>query len=345
MPSNSQATLLPTHSIELLKSAVSAAAEALRAGQVVALPTETVYGLAANALHAQAVTTIFEVKQRPAMNPLIVHVDGIKMAQDCVSSWPREAEELAASFWPGPLTLVLPAAKVIPREVTAGGTTVGVRWPSHPFIQLVIQACGFPLAAPSANISTELSPTRAAHVLERLGDRIPLIVDGGSCQVGIESTVVDLSVSPPQILRPGMISRASLATVIQGLETVKLSDKDGKPMRSPGAMIRHYSPKTKLMIASWTTDTELKNRLHQAGITPRQAHVIAYSCIPTAVGEFGEISVIPRDAEAFARALYAELHRCDAMESEWIVVEKVPDDPEWKAIADRLERGSVISDF
>src|SRR6185295_13504155 len=185
----------------------------LRAGEIVALPTETVYGLAANALDAVAVKRIFEAKGRPANNPIIVHVADMAMAHRCAREWPDRADQLAKAFWPGPLTLVMPRSKEIPDIVTAGGPTVGIRWPSHPLIQAVIRECDFPLAAPSANPSGSVSPTNAAHVLHDLGDKISLIVDGGQSQVGIESAVVDLSVHPARILRPGMIHRESLAAV------------------------------------------------------------------------------------------------------------------------------------
>jgi L-threonylcarbamoyladenylate synthase len=175
----SKAEVLSTHTAALFQVAVKRAAELLRAGEVVALPTETVYGLAANALDARAVARIFEIKGRPANNPIIVHVASLEMARRCVANWPAAAEKLARAFWPGPLTLVLPRANEIPDIVTASGQTVGVRWPSHPFIQAVIRECGFPLAAPSANPSNQISPTNADHVSKGLGGKIPLIVDGG----------------------------------------------------------------------------------------------------------------------------------------------------------------------
>src|SRR5262249_8694147 len=204
----------PTHTLDLFQAAVQRAAELLRAGKVVALPTETVYGLAANALDRAAVGEIFRIKERPAINPVIVHVADIEMARRCTANWPESADRLAAAFWPGPLTLVLPRGKDIPMIVTADGPTVGIRWPSHPFIQAVIRECGFPLAAPSANLSNHVSPTNAAHVRKQLGNRIQLIVDGGQSQVGIESTVLDLSTSPPRVLRPGMIHETALLAVI-----------------------------------------------------------------------------------------------------------------------------------
>src|SRR5258707_2402260 len=202
MKHQTQAAVLSAHTPELFRAAVHRAAELLRAGEVVALPTETVYGLAANALDARAVARIFEIKGRPAHNPIIVHVAGLELAKRCVADWPPLAERLAHSFWPGPLTLVLPRSKEVPAIVTAEGPTVGVRWPSHHFIQAVIREWGFPLAAPSANLSNRLSPTNAEHVRRTLGHKIRLIVDGGQSHVGIESSVLDLSVSPPRLLRP-----------------------------------------------------------------------------------------------------------------------------------------------
>ena len=212
------AEILSTHTPALFDAAVKRAAELLRAGEVVALPTETVYGLAANAFDEKAVAKIFQIKGRPANNPIIVHIAGVEMAKRCVKAWPNPAEKLARAFWPGPLTLVLPRAREIPGMVTAGGKTVGVRWPGHPFIQAVIRECGFPLAAPSANLSGRVSPTNAEHVRQQLGDKISLIVDGGQSQVGIESTVLDLTVSPLQVLRPGMIHAESLAAVVENIQ-------------------------------------------------------------------------------------------------------------------------------
>jgi L-threonylcarbamoyladenylate synthase len=171
--------ILSTHTPELFRKAALRAAELLRAGEVVALPTETVYGLAANALDETAVAKIFQVKGRPANNPIIVHVASLELANRCVAQFPPVAEKLAKAFWPGPLTLVLSRAETIPGVVTAGGPTVGIRWPAHPFIQAVIRECGFPLAAPSANLSNRVSPTNAGHVRAQLGGKIPLIVDGG----------------------------------------------------------------------------------------------------------------------------------------------------------------------
>jgi L-threonylcarbamoyladenylate synthase len=332
------AEVLPTHTPELFRVAVRRAAEFLRAGEVVALPTETVYGLAASALDTRAVERIFQIKGRPAHNPIIVHVASIGMAKRCVAQWPELADTLAKAFWPGPLTLVLPRAKEIPAIITAGGPTVGVRWPSHPFIQAVIRECNFPLAAPSANPSNRVSPTTAQHVRKYLGGKIRLIVDGGQAQVGIESTVLDISGSPPRLLRPGMIHEGALWAVAGEL-AIGASESSGV-LKSPGLLRTHYSPKAPLVVWSWDNEAELKARSAGRGVGSSKVHIIAHTRIPSGAG-FGRVSVIPRNPVAFARAIYAELHQCDEARAELIVVEALPDAPEWRAIADRLRRASA----
>lgn len=329
--------ILSTNTPELFAAAVKRAAELLRAGEVVALPTETVYGLAANAIDADAVAKIYSIKGRPSHNPIIVHVSDLSMAQHCVTAWPTSAEKLANSFWPGPLTMVLPRSKNIPDIVTAGGVTVGVRWPSHPFIQAVIRECGFPLAAPSANLSNAISPTSAAHVSKQLDGKLPLIVDGGASHVGIESTVIDLSTLRPRVLRPGMIHGESLAAAIgEGVSSENAGDESA-PLRSPGMLRKHYSPKAKLWVLEWSDDEELRSRIsHYAS----RIHVIAHTHIPSAEG-YAEVCVMPRDAAAFARAIYAELHRCDEEGAEVIVVESLPNASDWRGISDRLARAAA----
>jgi L-threonylcarbamoyladenylate synthase len=334
------AEILSTHTPELFQKAVHRAAELLRAGEVVALPTETVYGLAANALDEKAVAKIFQIKGRPSNNPIIVHVAGNEMAKGCVKAFPAIAEKLSKAFWPGPLTMVLPSAEKIPGIVTAGGVTVGIRWPSHPFIQAVIRECGFPLAAPSANLSSRVSPTNAEHVRQQLGGKILLIVDGGQSQVGIESAVLDLTVSPPRILRPGMIHAESLTAVCGGATGDEWQVTEENPLRSPGLLAKHYSPKARLLVLSWRDDADLKSHLAACHISLAACHVIAHTHIPSGE-QFAGVSLIPHDAEAFARALYAELHRCDEAGAGWIVVEAPPDLPEWAGIADRLRRAAA----
>ena len=331
------AEILSTHTPQLFAEAVRAAADRLRSGQVVAIPTETVYGLAANAMNPQAVAEIFSIKGRPAHNPIIVHVVGLEMARQLVAAWPEAAQRCAEEFWPGPLTLVVPSSPRVPAIVTAGGQTVGLRWPSHPFAQALIRECDFPLAAPSANCSEQVSPTCAEHVRQSLGDAIPLIIDGGQCQIGIESTVLDLSNRECRILRPGMIGeepiRRLLADASSGLE-----NSGSFIARSPGQLPRHYSPRARLLVWRWRDDAELRAQLRREGIDESSTHVLAHAQIPKPQDSLQQISVIPSDAEAFARALYSEFRRCDDAGAKTIVIESPPEGSEWIAIHDRLRR-------
>ncbi len=338
MSVQAQAEILPTHTGPLFKTAVKRAADLLRRGELVALPTETVYGLAANAFDTNAVAKIFRIKGRPSNNPIIVHVSSIEMARRCVRKWPTMADKLSASFWPGPLTMVLHRSGNIPDSVTAGGETVGVRWPSHPFIQEVIRECDFPLAAPSANLSNAISPTNASHVQNGLGKQISLIIDGGQSQVGIESTVVDISGPEARLLRPGMIHEESLLAVVGEL-TLGFGDSE-EVLKSPGLLRKHYSPKAKVVLLCWENEHDLRRKLMDRKMELSRTQVIAHSKIPLSA-EFGRVSVIPHDAEAFARAIYAELHHCDESGARFIVVEQLPSGTEWRALADRLSRAAA----
>lgn len=318
--------------------AVSRATELLRRSEVVAVPTETVYGLAANAFDVNAVRRIYEVKGRPDANPIIVHVASMEMARSCVRSWPAKANLLAAAFWPGPLTVVLPKSSALPAIVTAGGDTVGIRWPAHPFMQALIRRCGFPLGAPSANLSNALSPTSAEHVLATLREKIPLVIDAGAANVGIESTVLDLTVTPAKILRSGMISRSQIEAVLQ--EKAVLGEEAGGVLKSPGLLRKHYAPRARLMVTRWRSEAELRSIAGKSGFAPREISVIAHERIPQS-DAFGRVAVIPHDAEAYARALYGELHHCDQSGSRLILVEDVPSGDEWQGIRDRLKRASA----
>ena len=331
------AEVISTETPAHFKQALARAVALLRAGEVVALPTETVYGLAANALDAAAVARIYELKGRPAHNPIIVHVASWELARKCTADWPVAADRLARAFWPGPLTLVLPRSQVIPDVVTAGGNTVGVRWPSHPFMQAVIRECGFPLAAPSANRSNEISPTNAEHVRRSLGDRLKLIVDGGQSAVGIESTVVDVSEAGVRILRPGMIHEESLAAAVGAALSQSAS---GNHLKSPGLLPKHYSPNARVLVLAWRSIEELLRQVAALRIDRSRAVVIAHSCLPGPEG-WASVNVIPHDAEAYARALYAEWHRCDEERAGWIVMEALPETSEWQGLADRLRRAAA----
>lgn len=319
--------------------AVETAARVLQTGGLVAVPTETVYGLAANGLDPGAVTQIFRVKNRPCHNPLILHVADLAMARKLAADWNPTAERLATLFWPGPMTLVVSRAPKIPDSVTAGGSTVAVRWSSHPFLQSLITACGFPLAAPSANLSNRLSPTTARHVREQLGGRIELIVDAGPCQVGIESTVVDTTATPPKILRPGMIHAEAVAAGVATMEPCAARSGGTMP-RSPGQSPRHYAPQARLVVRKWRDDAEFRQVVADLEVDAQQIYVVAHTRIPLHA-QVGGISVVPHDATAYARAIYAELHRCDAEGAAVILLEDVPTSDEWAGIHDRLARASA----
>ena len=311
--------------------ALSQAVELLSQGQLVALPTETVYVLAADARSSEATARIFEAKGRPAGNPLIVHVDSVEMAQGCVAAWPSAAAQLAGAFWPGPLSLVLPKADSIPDIVTAGGKTVAVRCPAHPVFSAVLAKCGFPLAAPSANRSNRVSSTRAEHVVDQLGGHIPLVLDGGSCDIGIESTVLDLTGDTPILLRPGSISLGQLQAVIGPVAVAKLPG-GGERLKSPGQLPRHYTPRAKLVVCG-----DLAAALGQAD---EATHVIAREPAPaTWPSELWHR--LPDAAPDFARGFYDTLHRCDRLGAETILVQALPDDDEWAALRDRLNRAAA----
>jgi L-threonylcarbamoyladenylate synthase len=285
---------------------VHRAAELLRAGRLVAFPTETVYGLGANALDEAAVQRIFEAKGRPHSSPLIVHVANVEMARELTLDWPEKAELLARRLWPGPLTLILPKRPHVPDLVTASLPSVGLRIPAHPLAQALLEAAQIPIAAPSANRFTELSPTTAEHVREGLGSRVDMILDGGPCTVGIESTVLSLTSDIPRILRPGMISQTQIEQVIGPVET-------GAGAESPGQHPRHYSPRTLVIL----------------GPSPSEGH-----------GVHLDFNAMPGDPARYAESLYRILHDLDREGHDWISIELPPDTPEWAGVRDRLTRAA-----
>ncbi len=302
------------------------AAALILEGKLVAFPTETVYGLGANALDAVAVQRVFQVKGRPPESPLIVHVDSVDMARGLVAEWPAHAEKLATRFWPGPLTLVLPKRSCIPDIVTAGLPTVGVRMPAHPLALGLIRAAGVPLAGPSANRFGGVSPTRAEHVRQAVGDSVDLILDGGPTELGIESTVISLAVSPPCLLRLGMVSRADLETLIGHVEVARrVEDWEKVAHPSPGMHRRHYSPRTRLVLIGDGT-----------ALPPGRG---AYLWMERPSNSARSI-LMPSDPADYAAVLYSILHRMDDEGWDWIAVEAPPDLPKWAAIADRLWRAA-----
>jgi L-threonylcarbamoyladenylate synthase len=310
--------------------AIARAALILQSGGLVAFPTETVYGLGANALDAAAVAKIFTAKGRPAGNPIIVHVAELADAKKLVSAWPVLAQTLAEHFWPGPLTLVLPRRASVPDLVTAGGPTVAVRMPAHPVALALLRACGLPLAAPSANRSTEISPTLPAHVLAGLADRIDLLLDGGPTTGGLESTVLDVTTDPPRLLRPGLVTTAELEALIGSIDRTPPSTNE--PTRSPGQMQRHYAPRTPLEVTP--NSGERVEELSGQGL--RVGWLTYENTGPTPTLRI----ILPRDAAGYAAGLYAALHRLDDAGLDRIIVETPPPGDEWLAVHDRLRRAA-----
>jgi L-threonylcarbamoyladenylate synthase len=319
-------------------TALAAAADILRRGGLVAFPTETVYGLGANALDAAAVARIFEAKGRPATNPIIVHVADVSMISQVAElrgltppGSPELFAKLAERFWPGPLTLVLLKHANVPDIVTAGGPTVAVRVPAHPIAHALLKAVQLPIAAPSANRSSELSPTTAEHVRKALDGRIDMILDGGPCPGGLESTVLDVTSDPPRLLRPGLVSPEQIESVIGPIRREARVDAS-RPLASPGLLDRHYAPQARLEIA----DDDGRSRVIELARTDESVGWLTWPDMPP-VPNVTRLD-LPRDPIGFAAGLYAALHALDAAGVSRIVVAQPPDGDDWLAIRDRLNR-------
>lgn len=313
-------------------SELSRAAEVIRAGGLVAFPTETVYGLGANAFDAAAVARVFEAKGRPATNPVIVHVSKVEQVDDIASGLPAIARRLAERFWPGPLTLVLPRGPRIPDIVAAGGPTVAVRLPAHPVARALLDASGVPLAGPSANRSTCLSPTRAEHVLRGLSGRIDMVIDAGPCPGGIESTVIDVTTSPPTLLRPGLLP---LATIQEVVGDVTSRPTVASPVaRSPGQMTRHYSPLTPIEFAPDDGRRRVVELIDQG----LRVGWLAFEGSQIAGLSSAAIESMPDEPASYAARMYDALHRLDLAGVDRIVVALPPEGDAWLAIHDRLGR-------
>lgn len=289
------------------------AAELIGQGGLVAFPTETVYGLGANALDTAAVERIYRAKERPWASPLIVHVADEIMARSVAANWPATAQMLAARFWPGPLTLIVKKAEIVPDLVTAGLDSVGIRMPSHPVALELIRRAGVPIAAPSANRFSQISPTTAEHVRAGLGGRVDLVLDGGPAQIGIESTVISLVRTPPTVLRPGMVTLEQL----EGATGIRFEGEVNRPRleESPGQHPRHYAPRTPFYL------------LEEGTVPPGRGRVLD----------------LPANPQEFASQLYACMHTADGEGWDWIAVRRPPDTPEWTGILDRLRRASATA--
>lgn len=317
--------------------AIHLASRILDQGGLVAIPTETVYGLAAAINHPNAVNRIFTVKGRPKSHPLIVHVPNTIAARRYASFFPPAAEKLAAAFWPGPLTLIVPRSTAVPDCVTGGHPTVGLRVPAHPLTLKLLQELGHGLAAPSANRFTEVSPTRASHVATDLGNELDLILDGGPCSVGVESTVIDLSGNSPVLLRPGGISREALERV---LETTVLNPAEAEQVApSPGQHPLHYSPRATVQIVDRKLIWSEARNLSKSG---KKTRVFAFqSPVAQQTAEDNlDVWIMPADLNQLAQELYSRLRQADQDAIDVLVVELPTSSGMGQAIRDRILRAA-----
>ena len=320
------------------EAAIERAAALIRAGRLVAFPTETVYGLGARADDAAAVRAIFAAKGRPPGNPLIVHVADAKAAQALAAAWPEAAARLAAAFWPGPLTLVVQRREGqggIVAEATAGGPTAALRVPAHPVTLALLRAAGVPIAAPSANRSTAISPTTAAHVVKSLGARVDLVLDGGPTGYGIESSIVDVSRAPAVLLRHGAVPLAALAELAEIVDGGSRVVPEGARAAAPGAHARHYAPRARVhLVPATAVRAEIEARRGRGRLAG------ALERAPASVTE-GPSEVLPDEPGGYAAGLYAALHRLEDAGCEEIVIAAAPDGAAWAAVRDRLRRASA----
>ncbi len=322
---------MTNHNLAESVGSIERAAELIRAGGVVAFPTETVYGLGASAFDALAVARIFELKARPRFDPLIVHIAALTDVETLAASFPTAARKLAEQFWPGPLTLVLPKRTIVPDIVTAGLPSVGIRQPNHPVALALIRAAGVPIAAPSANLFGRTSPTTAAHVAEQFGEQLEMILDGGPCRVGVESTIVSFIEPTPVLLRPGGVPLEDIEAAIGPIAGQAYS---GVSPLAPGQLPNHYAPRTPLRLLHETDSQRPAGRigllsfrrpLNSAGLT--------------AV----EVLSVAGDLREAATNLFAAIRRLDAQRLDLIIAECVPEIGLGRAIMDRLQRASVGS--
>lgn len=318
-----------------MQQAIQDAAAILRNGGLVALPTETVYGLGADASNPAAVARIFAAKGRPADHPVIVHLADVSQLEHWARDIPPAAYQLAQAFWPGPLTLILKRHARVSDAVTGGQDTIGLRVPGHPIALALLQAFGGGIAAPSANRFGRISPTTAAHVREELGTAVDCILDGGPCQVGIESTIVDLSAGDARVLRPGGISAAALEAVLGHA----LAPVAGSTPRVPGALEVHYAPRTPLkLISAQDLNATLATHLQRG----ERVAVLARSGVSP--DQRCRWELMPAAATDYAQFLYAKLRALDDLTADVILVEAPPAEAAWQAVLDRLQRAALRDD-
>ena len=314
-----------------MSHAVKIGAEAIRRGGLVAFPTETVYGLGADAFNPEAVARIFEVKRRPLHNPLIVHVSEQRQIQPLVTHISKTAKRLMERFWPGPLTLVLPKADIVPDIVTAGNPTVAVRMPANPWARELIALSGCPIAAPSANAFGRTSPTTARHVEDQLHGWYDILIDGGACRVGIESTVLSLVGDTPLLLRPGGVSQEEIVEITKAIEIFHPQNKAGKRFESPGMMSSHYAPATQLLLVD---DVEPYANRPDVGVILFQNSAVCFQSPTYVLSPHGDLK------EAAAN-LYQVMRKLDAMGLGLIVAQRAPNSGLGAAINDRLKKAAV----
>jgi len=331
-----------------MRSDVTRAVEILRKGGVVALPTETVYGLGADASNPEAVAKVFALKNRPADHPLIVHISGIDKLPQWAVEVPASVQALVSRFWPGPLTMILKRAPAVLDAVTGGQDTIGLRVPNHPLTLQVLAEFGGGVAAPSANRFGKVSPTRAEHVAEEFGDRIDYILDGGPCAVGLESTIVDLTVTRPRILRLGAVTAEDIdlalghAGYTEGNRRLS-QRREPAPPKTPGSLAAHYAPETPLCLVA---SGELVARVLELTSLGRSVGVIARKSAPSdeVVAQCRWVMISPEPAE-YGRLLYATMRELDHMRCDMILVEAPPALKDWEAVADRLTRAASATCF
>jgi len=306
------------------------AAKIIRQGGVVAFPTETVYGLGADALNPLAVARIFEIKDRPYFDPLIVHIADLNEMSRLVSDIPLLAEKMIKRCWPGPLTIVLSKKEEVPDIVTAGLPTVGIRMPKHPIALQLIRAAGCPIAAPSANPFGYVSPTTAAHVHDQLGDRVDLILDGGPCEVGLESTILSFSEGKSRLLRPGGLPLEEIESIIGRVEVNPIEEENPS---SPGRLPKHYAPRTPIVIEGWENNLE--------NYQDKKVGLLAFQKVKVSF-PFHHVEVLSPggDLREAAANLFAAIRRLDALTLDLILAEALPEVGLGRAIMDRLRRAS-----
>ena len=337
-----------TQLLPVTPEALAQAGALIRSGELVAFPTETVYGLGANALDAEAVKRIFEAKGRPGDNPLIVHISDLDQLDPLIACEPSPAARaLMDAYWPGPMTLIFPKSDLVPMAVTAGLDTVAVRFPSHPDARALIDAARRPIAAPSANRSGRPSPTTARHVLEDMEGRVPLILDGGPCEVGLESTVIDVTCDEPRVLRPGgvtprMIEAAAGSARVD--DAVMRPLKEGERPRSPGMKYRHYAPKGDLTIVTGEAEAVIRDisRRYDAALKTGMKPLILALDSHLAAYDGRRTLPLGTDAEGMARAIFAALRDADDIGADALFSEAVPAEGVGLAVMNRLSRAAAF---